>query len=297
MASGLSNGVVPRDLNDTSSIPSLERLDSETFATLVTEVISRLSARTPEGVPESNSAAPFYAEFCSLVRKRANEPAIISAVSGIVSRPVQSGDDLYLVLGALCHVVCELPEDQILPYHQALVALSDTESGVISDRAHEAFLVPQARDLLRFVDKRDEVWVPERKGDLMGLRSLQERVQTARDMRPYVHDLLRWLQDTNWPNYSACEEQLARFPEIAVRPIQKILKDHRGDGPWINNLLQFVQLRVPVGRSWEVMYPQVKALIDAPQGDEDECETADRAKEWLAVLNRWRSSQEGLRCA
>ncbi|ETS74255.1 hypothetical protein PFICI_14121 [Pestalotiopsis fici W106-1] len=295
MPSALFDKTIPRDLNDISPIASLEALDTETFATLVTEVIPRLSRRGGVGAAESKT--PFYTKFLDIVQRRANEPAVVSAIAAIITQPVNSEDDLHRVLGALHLVVCELPEDQILPYRETLVAVSDPDAEGRGDRLFTGWVSPQAKDLLRFVDRRDEAWVSEHKADYMGTRSLRERVRTAREMRPFVHDLLSWLQDGNWPPYKPCEEQLARFPQIAVMPIQKILKESRGDGGWINNLLRFVQDHVPVGRSWESIYPQVKALIDAPQGDEDEWETAECAQEWLDVLNRWRSSQEGLRCA
>ncbi|KAF3019722.1 hypothetical protein E8E14_008782 [Neopestalotiopsis sp. 37M] len=296
----LFRGMIPRDLNDVSSISSLESLDTETFANLVTEVVSHLSRRTTDDTGSTQSKTPYYTQFCNLARRRANEPAVVSALSAMISQPVNSEDDLHRVLGVLHLVVCELPEDQILPYREVLVAVSDADADGDSSRGVRSltgFVSLQTKDLIRFVDNRNEAWVPAHKADRMGTRSLRERVHTAREMRPHVPGLLAWLQDGMWPPYRSCAEQLARFPQITIMPIQKVLKESRGDGQWINNLLRFVRGHVPVGRSWEAVYPQVRALVDAPRGDEDEWETAACAREWLAVLDRWRSSQEGLRCA
>lgn len=297
MALASQSKLIPGDPNDISSNAIWEYLDADEFASFIPVVLSSTTARSSSSIATANQKLLFGAKFSALVQRHATEPAVVSAISSILTRPLDSEDTSQLICTVLFAVIYQLPEDDILQYRGALTVLSKANTDASSDPRYIGLLAQQARDILRFVETRDVAWAPEHRGDFMAERSLQERVDTARAMRPYVDDLLRWLRDRNWPPYTRCEAQLARFPEIAVMPIRRILIEHRGEGEWTNNLLQFVQNRVPVGRSWEAMYPQVKALLDKSKGDEANHGTPEYATNWIETLNRWRSSQEGLRCA
>ncbi|KAK6069231.1 hypothetical protein SCUP515_09114 [Seiridium cupressi] len=297
MSSTSPRELIPKDLNDVSSITTIQNLDGIAFAGLVPLVLDIISAREPTAVSSGNFETPFCTKFTHLLRQRAREPVVVSTITSLLTQSPASEDDLRLVSVALWGVVSEISEDAMLSYRDALAYLSAADSDGCSDSECTDSLAQQVKGILRFMDNRADVWVPEHKGDCMATRSLKERVHTAREMRPHLVGLLGWLRDRNWPPCAGCEAQLARFPEITIMPIRKILIDHRGDGEWVNNLLLFVQDHVPVGRNWEAMYPQVKALVDCPTGDEEENETSNYAKDWIKALDTWRSTQEGLRCA
>lgn len=300
MSSTLPNGLLPDDLDVMSTSVAIECLDATEFAALVPKIFSAVSECSPVHESNNGRTRPSRTKIIHLTRQRAGEASVVSAISSILTRPLTSEDELDVALTALREVVCELPEDAMLRYRQALMALSavDPDGSCSGPRLAGSSLAAQARGAIRFMDQREDAWAPGYRDDHMAQRSLRERVHTAREMRPHVAGLLGWLRDTSWPLYTGCEAQLARFPEITMTPIRVILKQHRGDGKWINNLLRFVQDHVPVGRSWEAIYPAVNALlVIEPAGNEEACDTAGIAAGWIETLNRWRKSQEGLRCA
>lgn len=295
MASTASSELIPESLDDISSIAAIECLETAAFATLIPRAMRELSL--PDLPIFEGSDTPFGLRFSQLVRQRATDPAVVSAISLLLTQPLISEADVNVIHLIVFKVIHQLPYNEIFKYRQALMVLSKANSNASSDPRYTGSLVSQAQTILRFIDNPEDVWVPNDEDDQMGKRTLKERVHTARDMRPHVDGLLRWLQDRNLPLYVECEAQLARFPEIAIMPIRKIFIDHRGGGEWANNLLHFVQDHVPVGRSWEAMYPQVEALLNYSKGNKAESKTAECAADWIWTLERWRGSQEGLRCA
>ncbi|KAK7408389.1 hypothetical protein QQX98_009429 [Neonectria punicea] len=150
-----------------------------------------------------------------------------------------------------------------------------------------ASLRQESKDLIRYLDNPEAVWVPSHKADCIGERSLQERVTTGEQMRPHIPGLLDWLADPNWPPFPGCRKQLARFPEETVEPIRRLFAKERGDGGWLLNVLEFVMECVPVGPLWEGLRAEVQAMADDPRGDEDDCELSDCARQWLAMLDAW----------
>ncbi|KAF4469195.1 hypothetical protein FALBO_3893 [Fusarium albosuccineum] len=250
----------------------LASLDAEAFGARVPAIISTASHET-------------FAEV-EIIRARATEAPTVAAVSNMITSPKKEQNDIYLVWTVLNEVIVDLPLEVLQLYRPALKTLSETAAPDTTASHYQGAtgLIAEATFLIRFIDDPNAVWVPETKGDRIGLRSLRERVKTADEMRPYVPDLLDWLADPNWPPFRECWAQLARFPEVTVGPIGELIKRVRGDGGWIVQLLYFVGECVPFAMQ-EELRPVVKSLVDESKGDEDEWEISEVAREWLGTLD------------
>ncbi|KPM43665.1 hypothetical protein AK830_g2846 [Neonectria ditissima] len=251
----------------------------------VLAILSAASKRRFMDIGESNRN---LADM-ELVRSRASEPPTVAAVSSAMQPPLGDQDALDVAWAAFHEVVSQLPLDAMQNYRPVLETLSAAEpieaGAAPSNLVGAAPLRQESKHLLRFMDDPAAVWVPSDKADSIGARSLQERVSTAEQMRPHVPALLDWLADANWPPFPGCRRQLARFPEEAVEPIRALFAKQRGDGAWLLNVLEFVTECVPAGPLWEGLRVEVQAMVDEPQGDEDDCELSDCARRWLAVLD------------
>lgn len=276
---------IPQDPNDAGSISAFEALDATSLAASIPRVL--------ESTRNWPYQSTFLVKFGDLIRWRAIEPAIVSTISSILSRPSNSNDDLRTLFSALDYL-SDLSEDQLIPYRPALVDLSNIDANGQSDRRFTGYLALQSKDMIKFMDDRTAVWTPSHKGDGMAKRTLRERVHTAEQMRPHIEGLLGWLQDGNWPPYSSCEEQLARFPELAVEEINATIAKPktREDGEWILNMLCFVEKSVPIGVLWEKLYPQIQDIIENPTKDAEESGLIEYAPGWIATVDEWRNKTQ-----
>lgn len=276
---------IPQDPNDAGSISAFEALDATSLAASIPRVL-----QSTQNWPYDST---FLVKFRDLIRLRANEPPIVSAISSILRQPSNSNDDLRVLFSAVDYLV-DLSEEQLIPYRPAIVDLSDIDANGQSESKFTGFIALQAQDMIKFMDDRTAVWTPSHKGDDMAKRTLSERVHTDEQMRPHIEGLLEWLQDCNWPPYSSCEEQLARFPELAVEGIKAIIAKlkNRDDGEWVLNMLCFVERYVPVGTLWEKLYPQVQDLIDNTTKDADESGLLEYAPGWIATVDEWRNKTQ-----
>lgn len=262
-------------------------LDADAFGAEVPAILSSAGKRL---FKESGGSERPLADV-ELIRSRATEAPTIAAISLAMRPPLSNQDALYVAWTAFHEVVFKLPPDAMQHYRPTLEALSTTEpieAGTAP--SHYVGTTPlrrESKDLMRFLDNPEAVWVPSDKADCVGERSLQDRVTTAEQMRPHVPELLGWLADGNWPPFLGCWKQLARFPEETVEPIRSLFVKERGDGGWLLHVLEFVTDCVPVGPLWERLRPEVQAMVDDPQGDEDDCELSDCARQWLATLDAW----------
>ncbi|KAH7162248.1 hypothetical protein B0J13DRAFT_535477 [Dactylonectria estremocensis] len=273
----------------TQQIDNLATLDANAFAARVPAILSAASRRT---FKERRQDSPF--PDVEILQSRATEPQTIAAIEAIMQSPLVDQDAFYVSWTAFNDVVFKLPTEAMKFYRPALEFLSARE---LSDDGTAAEYYAAARnlrqgskDLLRYLDDPDAVWVPKTKFDGVGELSLQQRVTTAEQMRPHVPGLLGWLADGNWPPFSGCRAQLARFPEVTAEPIRALMEEQRGDGGWLLGLLEFVEECVPVGPLWEGLRPVVQAMVDEPKGDEDDWELSDCARRWLAALDAWKGT-------
>ncbi|KAJ4329429.1 hypothetical protein N0V84_000063 [Fusarium piperis] len=266
---------------DSTELDLLAGLDEEAFGARVPAILSSAS----QAIFKSHQRNPPGIEA---VRSRATEAPTVAAVSEIIKSPVKDQDDFYLAWTAMNEIVADLPLDELHHYCPILKTVAETAASdtTASNYRGATGLGSEAASLIRFMDDPTAVWVPQTKSDHIAERSLQERVKTAEEMRPHVPGLLDWLADANWPPFRGCRAQLARFPEVTVGPIGRLMEKERGDGGWIVNLLDFVDECVPLSM-WEEIKPTVKTLVEEEaRGDEDEWEVSATARQWLEKLEK-----------
>ncbi|KAK0113523.1 hypothetical protein ONS95_013777 [Cadophora gregata] len=99
-------------------------------------------------------------------------------------------------------------------------------------------------------------------------------------LEPLVPDLLRWIQDANWPIAWPIIELLRKHPLLLVEPIRKILRDEAGekdDGEWKYNCL--ASLVAEMDTEHRILFKEELArMAKSPTLDEKEWETAATAK-------------------
>ncbi|KAL6821159.1 hypothetical protein J3E69DRAFT_340997 [Trichoderma sp. SZMC 28015] len=256
------------------------------------------------GTTPSNSAAAEDADRVSSTKARdiliarAQKPLVIQGISSVLSKPVKSSNDFYTACAALDSVLSDLPLATLRLYRSGIEALA-ANTAYSPPGVSLPSLTSRAKDAIKFIDFPELTWAPEHKMDYMAERSLSERVHTAQQMEPHARDLLGWLADYNWPPYSGCVKQLARFPEVAVDPIKEIIEDYRDDPEWLLHLLDFVKESVPVGVLWEKLEPELSSLSSIEADDEDDeddeenRDLAETAKSMLGQLNEWKREQSG----
>ncbi|KAH0523566.1 hypothetical protein TsFJ059_008550 [Trichoderma semiorbis] len=255
------------------------------------------------GTTPSNSAVAEDADRVSSTKARdiliarAQDPLVIQGISSVLSKPVKSSDDFYTACAALDSILSDLPLATLRLYRSGIEALAANTS-YSPPGVSPPSLTSRAKDAIKFIDFPELTWAPEHKMDYMAERSLSERVHTAEQMKPHARDLLGWLADYNWPPYSGCVKQLARFPEVAVDPIKEIIADYRDDDPeWLLHLLDFVKENVPVGVLWEKLQPELLFLASSEASDdasdEENRDLAEAAQSMLGQLNEWKKEQSG----
>lgn len=141
------------------------------------------------------------------------------------------------------------------------------------------------------MDNPDVAYVATRKTDSMFERSLNERVHSAEEMRPFVDDLLAWLADLNWPTSEPCTRQLARFPEAAIDGIIRVLENGSHDPEWKQHVIEFAQGHIPKGTMWERLAPVVGKQINPGADNEDEQALSEAAESWVAEWDKWKSER------
>ncbi|KAJ4857406.1 hypothetical protein T069G_08303 [Trichoderma breve] len=255
------------------------------------------------GTTPSNSAAAEDADRVSSTKARdiliarAQDPLVIQGISSVLSKPVNSSGDFYTACAGLDSILSDLPLATLRLYRSGIEALAANTAYSPSGVSLPS-LTNRAKDAIKFIDFPELTWAPEHKMDYMAERSLSERVHTAQQMKPHARDLLGWLADYNWPPYSGCVKQLARFPEVAVDPIKEIIADYRDDDPeWLLHLLDFVRESVPVGVLWEKLEPELLLLASSEASDEasdeENRDLVEAAQSMLGQLNEWKREQNG----
>ncbi|KAH6869773.1 hypothetical protein B0T10DRAFT_501285 [Thelonectria olida] len=271
--------------HDVPNAVALAALDPEAFAAQVPAVLSSVRDKIFGEVRSGERPHP----ESLVIRDRASEPLTVVAIASTIRPPLMDKQAGLLAWTTFYEVLAKLPYEDLHPHRPALELLSTAKS---DDEYYGAeALRHSAKELIRFIDEPEAVWVPAHKGDYIGERSINDRVKTAEEMKPHMLGLAEWLGDGNWPPFHGCWKQLARFPEAAVGTIRTVIERERGDGGWVLNLLEFVDEVVPIGPAWEEVRPVVQALVDEPKGDEDEWELKQRGEAWLKKLNEWKESQ------
>ncbi|TFB02164.1 hypothetical protein CCMA1212_006104 [Trichoderma ghanense] len=221
---------------------------------------------------------------------RADDPVIVQGISSVLSKPIASSDDFFTACAGLDSILCHLPLDTLRLYRSSLEILA-ANTAQSPPGVSLPSLTSRAKDALEFINSPDLAWPPRHKFDVMAERTLAERVRTADQMRPHARRLLDWLADCNWPPYSGCVKQLARFPEVAIDPIKNILAEHGDDPEWLRHLVEFVEGNVRIGTLWERLEPELVLLAGREADEEESRDLAEACRRLLGLLKEWRGEQ------
>ncbi|KAF3922128.1 hypothetical protein AA313_de0202298 [Arthrobotrys entomopaga] len=273
------------------NIAALRPLEAEEFGDRVGALLSAAGKRYFDS--HQSNEDPFPER--DIVSLRASEPPTVAAITDVITNSIRNDETFPRVWTVFYKIIADLPLDKLESYRPVLDALTASPMPPKTDYWYAAWghLSLQASNLLRFMNDHTAVWVPAIKQDSIAFRSLQERVTTSEEMRPHVRALLGWLADPNWPPYQGCWKQLARFPEATIEDIASLLESERGDGWWISHILEFVDACVPLGDSWEELKPKIAALVEEPQGDENDSEVAQQARTMLDRYDNWLQERLG----
>ncbi|KAJ7185287.1 hypothetical protein C8R46DRAFT_1025365 [Mycena filopes] len=249
-----------------------------TSATLTDETLSALTpsgfaAIAPSLLPKITHSPTLADLFVS--RLTTSPPTLDNPlVSAIKSTLAETAESATLRRFLLIHILAALPKDRIELYRATLTHLATSPYDGLSQ---------PSTDLIAFLDGAQ--WVPRSKSDFLAFRSL-DAVQSAEEMRPHVDGLLEWLQDPNWPPFSGCWDQLARFPDVALTPICELLRIG-DDGAWTCYLLGFLTQCMP-GQLRERARVHVERIAQRPTQDELDNDCVEAAQECLQAMDDWK---------
>ncbi|KAJ7185277.1 hypothetical protein C8R46DRAFT_1059969 [Mycena filopes] len=252
-----------------------------TSATPTDETLSALppsdfAAMAPSLLPKITHS-PTLADL--FVSRLTTSPAtldnpLVSAIKSTLDTAAETAEAATLRRFLLIHILVALPKDQIELYYATLTHLAASADENLSQ---------PSTDLIAFLDGAR--WAPRSKSDFLAFRSL-DAVQSAEEMRPHVDELLGWLQDSNWPPFSGCWDQLARFPDVALTPICELLRIG-DDGPWSYCLLVFLKQSMP-GQLRERARVDVERIAQRPTQDELDNDCVEAAQECLQAMDDWK---------
>ncbi|KAL6916203.1 hypothetical protein FSST1_007698 [Fusarium sambucinum] len=246
-------------------------------------------------------------ESFNIIRLRAIEPPAIASLSSVLESSIEDGDFTSLHMHQLVFypIVSKLSLEQLQTYRPAIKTLMGFDISSFKSRsshyAQTVHMINKARLLDRFIEKPHDVWVPENKFGQIAYRTLWERVYTADQMRPYMHDLFKWKVDACHPTFNPCREQLARFPEVSAAVAAEVMSMAINDVEHQHYLFEFVSECVPVGKAWYPMRPPVERMVRALEskskeqlekdGEED---FLDKAKTLLIILESWERNSQSI---
>ncbi|KAJ7021680.1 hypothetical protein C8F04DRAFT_1107647 [Mycena alexandri] len=264
--------VLPKDANDLAAILRLSALPPSELAPVAPYLL--------RWIPYHPIQGPLLELFVSRLTTSPPSPddPLVSFFISTLDSPALTRESDTLRLLLLVDILSALPKDRLEPYRNALTRLSTRPTAAeATDK-----IVQRSKDLIAILDGVQ--WVPRFKFDDIAFRSLAS-VQTAEEMRPHVSGLLEWLQDTNWPPFPGCWEQLARFPEVALEPICEVLQ--RGDdGAWTCQLLDFLKDCMP-GELRERARVHVERIMQQPTQDEIDNDCVEGAEDCLKAMDDW----------
>lgn len=275
-----ASSLIPEDHTNTSTIPAIESLEPDAFASLIPSLL----ALRPSS-PRSNHTESSFVDLAQdIVLRRAGEAATAAGLIKYLQPPFEDQDAVDDA-NSIVDIIMKLSFDDMQLYRPAMETIATSDRVAAGHLERHIFLEDDAKSIMRFANDRNAIWVHTYKFDVMAARTLRERIKTPEQLQPLVPDLLDWLADINWPPFKACCDALALFPEVTVMPIRNLLSSKRGDGGWLSYVLRYITHCMPVGELWEEFRPQVQALVDDAKGDEEEWELADDACEWVKMLD------------
>ncbi|KAJ7137213.1 hypothetical protein C8R44DRAFT_768654 [Mycena epipterygia] len=275
MSSVDHSGLLPKDIHDIAAISKLSTLSPSEFSLISTSLLPWMVYRSG---PHSDVRERLTDLFIS--RLTTPDDPLVSATLSVLDKPAMTPEAADLKHSILDDILIYLPIDQIEPFRGALGRM-----GTNPTEAEGLRLSLRSKHIVELLDAT-QAWVPRFKWDDVAIRSLELFVHTPEEMRPFVPELLEWLQDINWPPFSGCWAQLARFPEIVVDPIREVLR--KGDeGDWANHLLRFlVEVSMP-GQVRERARVEVERIAQRPTQSELENDAVETANDCLKKMDDW----------
>ncbi|KAK6338525.1 hypothetical protein TWF730_002588 [Orbilia blumenaviensis] len=230
-----------------------------------------------------------------VIGSRASEQPTVAALALILQSTLENKDSFYKASLSFWFILSDMPLYDLEIYRPILEDMAAKAGLPMTSTGQEysaawVSLRNGAKGLLRLMNDHTAVWTPKSKYDDMAIRSLRERVTSAEEMQPHVRGLLAWLADGNWPNWTSCAEQLARFPEATIGPICELIRTEREDIEWVYMVLAFVARYLPAGLYWAELRSSIEQLREDMKGnpsydgemDEDMRNIFDKHDAWLS---------------
>lgn len=279
----------PNKANNWPEITELEKLDAEEFASRF-PFFRTVLPYDPQELEAWYETEDYRKELEALIIKRISEAPIAASLCQVLTAPVTTKED-YFWLCCVGWLIGSISLEQFEPFRSAVVALSECDISSAPDGMSLISIQSHAKEMLFFMDNPDVAYVATRKTDSMFERSLNERVHSAEEMKPFVDDLLAWLADLNWPTSEPCTRQLARFPEATIDGIIDALEHGNNDPEWQQHIIEFAREHIPKGPMWERLAPFVGKQINSGADNEDEQALSEAAESWVNEWNKWKAQQ------
>ncbi|KAJ6480513.1 hypothetical protein C8R47DRAFT_599888 [Mycena vitilis] len=273
-----ADDALPRSASDDTAVSRLSALSVSEFANVTPSLLPWMHWRSNDG--RSLIRSDLINLFVARMTTSPPSPSgpLVSVVLSTLTSPAPFDA---ASKNTLLWILAELPKDRIIPYRAALARLATSPTEAETEA--EGDLQDLSADLLEFLDS-SVARVPRSKQDHLAIRTLA-LLETADEMRPHVDGLLEWLQDQNWPPFSGCWEQLARFPEITIDPIRAVLRKG-DDGEWSAHLLMFMS-REMLPELMAKARVELERIVQRPTQDEIDSECPEEAGECLRAIDDW----------
>jgi hypothetical protein len=122
--------------------------------------------------------------------------------------------------------------------------------------------------------------LPKNKHDFESIEALKR--QSKAELRGVLPELIKWLQDGNWPISKSVEDILLRFGKELIPLIRRIFQTN--DGQWKYFVLSGLVNRLPLQILTEIR-PDLMRIKNSPTRDEKLEELDELADELLKKLN------------
>ncbi len=119
-------------------------------------------------------------------------------------------------------------------------------------------------------------FIPSDKSDIQACKQLE--ITPLNEVRPFISELLVWLQDFNWPVAVFVKQKLIQFDEELIKPIKVVLSGN--DVIWkyfiLTELIPEVKINVI-----DSLQPELKQIAYSPSDDEKSKEVDKLALKYL----------------
>jgi hypothetical protein len=193
----------------------------------------------------------------------------------IEHRPPKPGAPVRVGAGVLACICGDSSSNPDRGLVNVLVATRVAHFGKMTD---DKYFRQMYADASGIADLPDELvaLLPRGKDDLASVQLLQQR--TPDELEPITLNLLKWLQDANWPIARHINEVLLTFGKLLIEPIHQILNTN--DDIWKTNVIRCLIL--PLHEDLlESLSGELRRIADSPTRGELLEDTAEAAQEVL----------------